>query len=313
MKTIFYGITIVFLKLFSLIPLSVLYVFSRFLAFFLTYIFRYRKKIIWENLSKSFPEKTSAEITELQNSFYHYFAIMIAESIKMFSMNLETLEKHIKFTNPEILQKYYKENKSIVVISAHYGNWEWLLGLRNSIPHHAIAVYKSLNNKYFNRKMVNLRSRFKGQLINMREVPKVLMELKSKAVPSLTVFIADQSPVWEEIQYWTLFLNQNTPVYLGPEKLAKKLDMVVVYFRMKVVSKGNYEVEIVPISEDPKSVEDHIITDKHVKMLEEDIINAPEYWLWSHRRWKLTRKREEEEKIGRFRFSGAYKRKENNV
>jgi len=308
-KKIYHSIVFALLKLVSLLPLKILYFFASGIALILYYIIQYRRNIISENLKNSFPEWTEKKRKESLKNFYKYFATMVVESVKMFSMNLKTLEKHIKFKNPEILQEYFKQGKSVIVISAHYGNWEWLLGLRNEIPHHGIAVYKPLNDKYFNKLMTNARSSLNTSLISMREIPKVLMGLKRDGIASLSVYIADQSPVWEEIQYWTSFMNQMTPVYLGPEKLARKLDMTVVYFRMKVLSKGKYEVEIIPIAENAAETEEYEITDSHVRLLEEDIKSNPEYWLWSHRRWKLTKKRMLEESQNRFRFEGQFKRK----
>ncbi|MCF8380940.1 MAG: lysophospholipid acyltransferase family protein [Bacteroidales bacterium] len=310
LKKLYYNMVIVFLKLISLLPLKVLYILAAILTPFFSHVISYRKKIIRENLSKSFPEWNQKQIQETMFAFYSYFTRLIVESIKMFSMNLESLEKHIKFKNPEILHDYYSKGQSVIVISAHFGNWEWILGLHNKIPHHSIGVYKPLNDKYFNDLMTNLRTKFKSSIVGMREIPKVLMKLKSEGIPSVSGYIADQSPVWEEIQYWTTFLNQNTPVYMGPEKLARKMAMAVVYFRMKVVSRGMYEVEIVPITDDASKTPEYEVTERHVKLLEDDIKLHPEFWLWSHRRWKLTKRREEEEALGIMRFEGQFKRKE---
>lgn len=310
LKKAYYATVFGLLKLVSLLPLKWLYVFAEIMTLFFSRIISYRKKIIRENLSKAFPDWTEQKIEETMLDFYSHFSVLIVESIKLFSMNLAELEKHIKFQNPEILQEYYSQGKPVIVISAHLGNWEWILGLRNQIPHHSIGVYKPLNDKYFNSRMTDLRNKFESSIVSMREIPKVLLKLKSEGVLSLSGYIADQSPVWEEIQYWTTFLNQNTPVYLGPEKLARKMSMAVVYFRMKVVSKGYYEVEIVPITDDASQTKEYEITDRHVKLLEADIIEHPEFWLWSHRRWKLTRRREEEEKKGIMRFEGQFKRKD---
>lgn len=312
-KKVYYIIAIGLLKLISLLPLKSLYLIAEIMTPFFSRIISYRKKIIRENLSNAFPEWNEQKINETTLAFYSHFSVLIVESIKLFSMSLSDLEKHIKFQNPEILQEYYSKGKSVIVISAHLGNWEWILGLRNQIPHHSIGVYKPLNDKYFNERMTELRNKFKSSIVSMREIPKVLLNLEKDGVPSVSGYISDQSPVWEEIQYWTTFLNQNTPVYLGPEKLARKMSMAVVYFRMKVVSKGYYEVEIVPITDDASQTKKYEITEKHVKLLEADIIEHPEFWLWSHRRWKLTKRREEEESKGINRFEGQFKRKVSNA
>ncbi len=313
MKTAFYRLIILLLRLFSLLPLSVLYLFSSFISFIFNNIYSYRGNIVNENLTNCFPEKSPEEISEIRKKFYRFFTDMLVESVKMFGMKPERLAKRIWFKNPEYLQELYDKNKSVIVISAHYGNWEWTVGLTPMIPHHAMAVYKPLNNSYFDNVMNRLRSSFNAHLVSMREIPKVLFGMNRKGTLTLSGFISDQSPVWEEIQYWTSFMGQLTPVYLGPEKLARKFDIPVVYFRMRRESRGKYSVEIVPVSDHPKETREFEITDKHVQLLEEDIRQAPEFWLWSHRRWKLTRKREREEAEGKFRFEGPFKRKAQNV
>lgn len=305
-KTIVFG----FIKLISLLPLKVLYVLATIFTPILGSVISYRKKVIKENLHNAFPEWDEKQIKKTMKAFYSYFADMLVESIKVLSMNLTSLEKHIKFQNPEILQQYYKEGKSVIAISAHMGNWEWTHGLRNEIPHNCLIIYKPLSDIIFNKLITRARNKFNSSMVSMREIPRVLLKLKREGVPSLSGYISDQSPIWDEVQYWTTFLHQNTAVYLGPEKLARKMDTAVVYFRMKVISRGQYEVEIVPITDQGSKTEEYEITEKHVKLLEADIREHPEYWLWSHRRWKLTKRREEEESQGKFRFEGQFKRKE---
>jgi KDO2-lipid IV(A) lauroyltransferase len=230
------------------------------------------------------------------------------ENIKMFNLPLAKLEKYIQLENPEILKNYYDQGVSVAVIAAHYGNWEWLLGLRKDVPHHSIGIFKSLNNKYFNRFFTRHRSEYGTEIVNMREVPRVLTRYFRNKQLTLTVYIADQSPVWEEIQYWTMFLNQLTPVYLGPAKLAGKFNMAIVYFRVKVKERNRYSVEAIPVCDNAAEMKETEITEKHLKLLEEDIRNNPEFWLWSHRRWKLTEKRMKQEKSGVFRFEGHWRK-----
>lgn len=308
-KTIVFG----FIKLISLLPLKVLYIIAAIITPILSSFICYRKKVITENLNNSFPDWDEKQIKKTTKAFYSYFAVMLLESIKVLSMNLASMEKHIKFQNPEILQQYYKKGKSVIVISGHIGNWEWTHGLRNEIPHESLIIYKPFSDKYFDKLITRARSKFNSSMVSMREVPRVLLKLKREGILSLSGYIADQSPIWDEVQYWTTFLNQNTPVYLGPEKLARKMNSAVIYFRMKVISRGKYEVEIVPITDQASKTKEYEITERHVKLLEEDIRKHPEYWLWTHRRWKLTKRREEEESLGEFRFDGQFKRKEGNA
>ncbi|MFW5820000.1 MAG: lysophospholipid acyltransferase family protein [Bacteroidota bacterium] len=308
-KEIFSRLLFLLLRLISLFPFFILDAVGYLIYFLLNTIIRYREKVIMKNLKNSFAEKHESDLRDIKKKFYSYFSRLIVENIKMVNFSLNRLGKHIKTENPEILTEYYKQGKDIAVMAAHYGNWEWLLGLRKDIPHHTIAIYKSLNNKYFNDLFKDHRSRFGTELVNMREVPRVLLEHAENKRRTLTVFIADQSPVWEEIQYWTKFLKQDTPVYLGPEKLARKMKMAMVYFRVKVEKNHHYSVEIIPICDDASKTEEYKITERYFELLEEDISNAPEFWLWSHRRWKLTEKRNRLEKQGIFRFEGQMRKK----
>lgn len=302
-----------FIKLISLLPLKVLYILAAIITPVISSVISYRKETIKENLNNAFPDWDEKQIKKTMKAFYSYFAVMMVESIKVLSMNLASMEKHIKFQNPEIIKQYYKEGKSVIAISAHLGNWEWTHGLRNEIPHHCLIIYKPLSDKHFNNLITRARSKFNSSMVSMREIPRELLRLKREGIISLSGYISDQSPIWDEVQYWTTFMNQNTPVYLGPEKLARKMDTAVVYFRMKIISRGQYEVEIVPITDQASKTKEYEITEKHVKLLEADIRKHPEYWLWTHRRWKLTKRREEQESQGIFRFEGQFRKKEGNA
>ena len=308
-RALTFGISCVFVRLLSLLPFAVLDVISRLLYFLLNKVIHYREKVILGNLGNAFPEKSENEIQEIKSAFYRYFSRLLIENIRMFHMSLSRLEKHIELVNPEVLENYYRQGISVAAIAAHYGNWEWLLGLRKAVPHHSVGIYKPLNNRYFNRFFTRHRSKYGTEIINMREVPRVLLNYSRMDVKTLTVFISDQSPVWEEIQYWTRFLNQETPVYLGPEKLARKMKMAVIYFRVKVEPGHHYKVTAIPVTDDASQLQDFEITEKHLALLEEDIRNCPQYWLWSHRRWKLRDKRKAQEEQGIFRFEGNFRKK----
>ena len=293
-----------FLKSFSLLPLKILYIFSSGIHFFLEKVLRYRKNIVIENLHHAFPDYSDKEIKAIASKFYRHLSDVIVEGVKLFQLSPEKLSNRIYFKNPEIFQDYFEKKKSIIAIASHYGNWEWTAGLSKGLRHKTLAVYKPLSNKYFDNFLREQRSRFGTRLVSMREVVRVLIQYRNEKIPSVSLFIADQSPVWEEIQYWTNFMNQNTAVYLGPEKIARQFGMAVVFLDVKKVERGRYEVEIIPVTDDASKEKPYFVTETHVRILEERIIAHPEYWLWSHRRWKLTRKREREENDGIFRFHG---------
>jgi len=308
-KAISFGITYLIIRLFSFFPFFILNGLSWIIFQMLDKIIHYRQQVILRNLRNAFPEKSQEEIRIIKTEFYRYFSRLIMENIKMYSLSPKRLEKYIHLKNPEVIRKFYDEGVSVAAIAAHYGNWEWLLGLKKDVPFHTLGIYKPLNNSLFNTFITGHRSRYNTEMINMRDVPRVLRNYVNKGIRTLTLFIADQSPVWEEIQYWTKFLNQNTAVYLGPEKLAQKLKLTVIYFRVNVLKNHRYEVEAIPLTEDASKLKRFELTEAYLRLLEEDIINMPCYWLWSHRRWKLTEKRDLQEKQGIYRFEGHFRKK----
>lgn len=303
MSAIIFYVLYAFLRILAFLPFWLLYCIADGLYFILYYFVRYRLNVVKDNISRAYPLKTNDEQLEIQKAFYHHFTDVIVESLKMIRMSPAQLSQRMQLLNPEILDKYRDNGRSILAIGAHYGNWEWTLGIVPFLKYKTIGVYKPLNNKRFDKITNKTRTRFGAEFVSMRDVIRILLKYKKEGIPTFNVFIADQSPVWQEIQYWTPFLNQMTAVYLGPEKIARQFDMVVLYGKVKKTRRGRYTIELVPLEENPLKTTDYEITKKIVKALEESINEKPEYWLWSHRRWKLTRKREIEESKGIFRFS----------
>jgi len=290
MTIIFYYIAFGFSWLVALIPLKVLYLFSDILFPFTYYIFRYRKKIAFENLRNSFPEKPEDEIRQIAKKFYHHLNDLLFESVKMIHLSPKQLALRMQMKNPEIFEDLYLRKKSVIAVIGHYNNWEWILGTKPFVPHRSMAVYKPLNNTHFDKFMIKVRSKYGTEIIPMRKTLKTILEYNKNNVLTVSAFIADQSPVWEEVQYWTTFLNQDTPVYLGIEKIAKKTDQAVVFFHVQKIKRGWYEIDIIKLFDEVSGTVEHEITEKHTRVLEQIIRDTPEYWLWTHRRWKLTPK-----------------------
>lgn len=303
MSAFLFYIQFLFLSVFSWLPLWALYLVSDALYFLLLYVFRYRLYITRDNIYRAFPEKTHEERKKIIRGFYRHLADIMVESLKMFHLSPEQLGKRVQIINPELIDKYRASGKSIVAVGAHYGNWEWTLGIVQHLNIKTIGVYKPLNNKHFDALVNRTRSRFSTEMVNMRDVIRVLLKYRKENIQTFNVFIADQSPVWEETQYWLTFMNQLTAVYLGPEKIARQLDMVVLFGKVKKTSRGNYSVEFIPLCENPRETPEFEITKMIFKVLEESVQEQPEHWLWSHNRWKLTRRREREEERGEVRFS----------
>lgn len=278
-------IGIFFIYALSLLPLSILYIFATIVYWFLFYIFRYRRLVVRTNLTNSFPEKPLSEIKIIEKGYYKYLATLIFEVIKMSTISKKELNKRYVFKNIDRLNAYFERGESIVACSAHYGNWEWgTLAIGLHVKAANFAIYKPLTNSIYNKWFRHTRTRFGNQLVAMRQTFRALSE--SKNSPSLFLFGNDQAPPKEESHYWVTFLNQPTAVQLGIEKIAIKTKRPVFYLQLKVVKKGYYELDCIPLCLHPENTSGHEITDLHVRLLEDIIREEPTYWLWSHRRWK---------------------------
>ena len=252
---------------------------------FLLKILGYRKKVVLSNLSNSFPHKSEEEIKNIANDFYRYFGRLLAESLKLFSINKAVLSKRVSFKNDNLIRNYLNENRDVIVVMGHYGNWEWgLLATSMHFNNQMVAIYKELSSSFWNNKMKGIRGKLSARMVSMKESVRYLLKKGNKA--RLIGIVGDQTPSSEEINCWISFLNQKTPVFLGTEKLAKKLDSPVFFVRVNPKSHGYYEIEFELITENPKETKEGEITNLHSKKLEEDINKNPAYWLWSHRRWK---------------------------
>ena len=276
------------IKPISLLPLSLTYYFSDFLFYLNFYLIGYRKKVVLENLTNAFPEKNEQEINQIARAFFQHFCDLIVESIRVFSMPEKELLQRCKLKNPELLEAYYQNGKSVIIIAGHYNNWELAATACDlQIPHQTIGIYKPLRDAFFNRKLQESRMRFGLQLWPKKMVKQGFDENKNEL--TATLFGADQSPPNPKKAYWMTFLNQDTAVMFGSEKLAKTYEMPVVFGRIIKLKRGFYQFEFEPVEDHPRKAEHGSITEKHTRILEKEIIKNPQYWLWTHRRWKHKR------------------------
>ena len=276
---------IFFIYALSLLPLSILYLIATVVYWILYYVTKYRRVVVRTNLQNAFPEKTVAEIYLIEKRYYKYLAALIFEIIKMSTISKKELNNRYVFKNIDRMNAYFERGESVVACSAHYGNWEWgTLAIGLHVKAANFAIYKPLSNKIFNNWFHHTRTRFGNQLVAMRQTFRALSE--SKNSPSLFLFGNDQAPPKEESHYWMTFLNQPTSVQLGIEKIAIKTNRPVFYLKLRVIKKGYYELDCIPLCEEPRNTNGHEITDLHVRLLEDIIREEPTYWLWSHRRWK---------------------------
>jgi KDO2-lipid IV(A) lauroyltransferase len=269
----------------SLLPLRILYLFATVLYWILYYVTGYRRKVVRTNLVNAFPEKSVEEIDTIEKRYFKFLADLIIEIIKMASISKAELNKRYVFNNIEVLNAYFDRGESVLACAAHYGNWEWgTLAIGTHIRAANYAIYKPLSNKAFDKWFFTMRSKFGNRLIAMRQTFRALTESKNE--PTLFLFGNDQAPPKEESHYWINFLNQQTSVQLGIEKLALKTNRPVFYLKLTVVKKGYYAIDCIPISLNPQQTSGHEITDLHTRLLENMIKEEPAYWLWSHKRWK---------------------------
>lgn len=280
--SLFYGLT----WLIAQIPLRAVARISDFTYLVIYHLIGYRRSVVRNNLKNSFPEKTDEERKTIEKKFYRHLSDLIFESVFLLHASRKRVLNLCKFNNLELFERFYKEGKSAILVSGHYGSWELYSLIGHHAKHHAVGIYKPLANARFEKLMNNSRKRFGGVPVAMKDTLRALIEYKRKGEPILLGLVSDQTPAKGDIRYWTTFLNQQTPVFLGVEKLSQKFNLPVVFCNMRKVKRGKYEVDFELLTEEPNSFKPYELTELHLKRLERQIIEAPEYWLWSHRRWK---------------------------
>ena len=286
MQLIAYILVYPILWLISILPFRLLYALSDVIYFFIYRIFKYRKSVVKANLRLVFPDKSEQEITSITSKFYHHFCDMMVEAIKSMTISEAELRKRYKFTNVELINDLEEKQRSIILMCGHYGSWEWIFILQKYVKHKGYAVYKRLANKYFDRLVKRIRARHKTYLITTKETFKILYAAKQEGQLTINGFVSDQSPKVQKAMHWNEFMGIKVPMYVGAEILAKKLDMAVVFFSVKRIKRGYYETTFTTITEHPKEHKDYEITDQFFKLVEEQILKAPQYYLWTHKRWK---------------------------
>ena len=279
---IFYGINWIF----TLLPFKVLYFFSDLLYLVLYYIVSYRRDVVAINLRNSFPEKTEEELKTIEKKFYRHLADIIIETFKLTHMSTREQNKRFTYTNLAIIDKLRDEKRDIIAVLGHYNNWEWPTLLPYYLKYKIIIIFKPLQNKHFNDFINRQRSKFGIVLTPTSQVIREIINYKKNNVNTLSVFLSDQIPVRGDIKYWTTFLNQDTAVFTGAGKIASKYDMAIVFFHIQKVKRGHYNLDIELLHDHTAGLSEVVITESHVRRLEEIIKEKPEYWIWSHRRWK---------------------------
>ena len=271
----------------SLLPYPLLYLFSDFLFLIMYRLIGYRKKVVFTNLKNSFPNKSDQELKAIMADFYRHLCDIIMESIKGFMISEKQLRKRLVIKNPEFSNYFADKGQSIIFVGGHYNNWEICAqAFAMYSNHECIGIYKPLSNAFINNKIYTSRSKYGMHLVAMKQTKKSFeADGKAKAI----VFGSDQNPANPKRAHWVQFLNQDTGVLFGVERYAKEYNWPVVFVSISKAKRGHYEVEYSLVTDKPTEEPHGKITEDFTKRLEQDIINQPQYWLWSHKRWKHKR------------------------
>jgi len=275
----------------SLLPFWVHYLLSDLLYLLAYKIIGYRKKVVRSNLATSFPEKTQEELLQIEKGFYHFLGDYLAESVKLISISKKNLKKRLVFKGQETVERCVNDGQSCAVYLGHYCNWEWITSLPLWVTPKAQCgqIYHPLENKVFDRVFLRLRQRMGAVCIPMQDTLRKILEYRQQGQPVVIGYISDQKPQWVNIHHWVDFLHHDTPVLTGTERIARKVKHAVFYLDVRRIRRGYYEAEFRLITREPQQMPEYRLTDVYYEMLEASIRRAPEFWLWSHKRWARTR------------------------
>ncbi len=286
MNLLIYLIAYPFLWLISILPFRVLYIFSDFVYILVYRIIKYRKKSVRNNLALALPNLSNKERLIIEKKFYHHLCDMFLEMIKTISISEKEINDRFVFKNLEVYHNLEKKNKSIVMMIGHYASYEWAISLNSKINYKGYAIYKKINNPYFDKLVKDIRAKFKASLITTKVTLPTIEENQNENILGLYGFASDQSPKLSTTFYWANFMNIKVPVHTGAEMLAKKYDMNVMFLKTKKIKRGFYETSFEILAENTTQIPNYKITDDFLRLVENQIIEQPEFYLWTHNRWK---------------------------
>ncbi|HWR99531.1 MAG TPA: lysophospholipid acyltransferase family protein [Prolixibacteraceae bacterium] len=273
----------------QLFPLRFHYFISDIFFILVYYVVRYRRSVVYQNLTNSFPEKSKSEISLIARKFYHHFCDSFVETLYFDRISEKEIKKRLTLLNQRVIEKYLDEGRPVVLAMGHYNNWEWNCSWPLNTKYKGNVIYKKLRNKSFDLFYYKMRSRFGLNPLERADTYRQLISDSQNAKSAASAFLMDQTPRKHEIQYWTTFLNQDTPVLTGTEKVARKLDAAVLFCHIRKLKRGYNQLEFSVIAEHARDTAPFEITEKATRIIESVIIECPELWLWSHKRWKHKR------------------------
>ena len=273
----------------SILPFRILYLLSDGVYVLTYYIIGYRKKTVRENIAMALPDLSEKERLIIEKKSFRHMCDVFLEMIKTLSISHKEMDKHYTFKNIEVYIDLEKKGKSVALMCAHYASYEWAVSMNSKTNFESYAVYKKINNRYFDKLVRDIRSKFKATLITTKEtIPVIATNFRNNKL-GLYGLVSDQSPKITSVFHWNKFMGIEVPVHTGAEMLAKKYDMNVIFLRTKKIKRGYYEASFEVLSENAKEVPNYEITDQFLKLVEQQIYEQPEYYLWSHKRWKHRR------------------------
>ncbi|MDP5001425.1 lysophospholipid acyltransferase family protein [Flavobacterium sp.] len=286
MQLLVYLLIYPLLLIISILPFRIFYLLSDIVCFLTYDVIGYRKKVVRNNIKLALPHLSDKERLAIEKKFYVHLCDMFLEMIKTISISQKEMEKRFTFSNMELYYELEKKNKSIALMCAHYASYEWVISMNYYINHKGYGIYKKLANPHFDKLVKRIRSKFKAELIPTKNTIPIITENYKNNVLSIYGFASDQSPRPNSAHHWTSFMGHVVPVHTGAEMLAKRFDMNVIFLKVKKIKRGYYEASFEVLSDDVTSVPNYEITDKFLKLVEEQIHEAPEFYFWTHKRWK---------------------------
>ena len=286
MQFLIFIISFPILWIISILPFRVFYWFSDFVYVLVYHVVGYRKKMVRYNLSIALPHLNEEERLQIEKKFYHHLCDMFLEMIKTMSISAEEMNKRFTITNIDLIKEYEDKGKSVILLASHYASWEWLISINSHIKFKGIGVYKKIANPYFDRLVRKIRAKYDAELVTTFNTIPFITENESKGVLTLYCLASDQSPKLNRAFHWQKFMGIEVPVHTGAEMLAKRYDLNVLFVDVQKVRRGYYEATFVPMGENVKKIPDFEITDAYLKLVEKQILGAPEYYFWTHKRWK---------------------------
>ena len=282
------------IRIFSLLPLSVLYMISDIILYPLVYyVARYRLKVVRKNLRNSFPDKSHDELKNIEKKFYHHFADLIVEVVYGYRVGDEEMRERVVFENVDLVEDLASKTHGVIAYLGHMGNWEWLVDLNKRFLNPAMVeynVYRQLKNPASDKMMLELRSKRGGECIEKKLLLRKLVALRRSEHPFVVGMLSDQKPSKRSSYVWTQFLNQETAFLDGSEVLAHKFGFSAVYAHICSPKRGYYRIRFEQITDDPELMQPEEMTRRYAELLEQNICAQPEQWLWTHNRWKWGRK-----------------------